>query len=252
MTRREIMLGAAAMMAGGPVQASDALGPTALVDSDHPEIRRVAASLTSGAADDRDKATSIFRFVRDEVWFGFGRGFWNQKASEVLALKRGYCNTKSTLFVALLRAADIPARQVFVEIDAAVLHGLIDPGTRYLDHSYTEVQIGGAWIATDAYIPDPALFRAAKARTAAEGRVFGYGVHAEGENDWNGTRATFAQYNLNATQPLIGRRWGVFADMAAFYREAEETHNRLNGVLRAAFGALAASANENAQALRKG
>ena len=38
------------------------------------------------------------------------------RASEVLRAKVGYCNTKATLFIALLRAAGVPARQHFVDL----------------------------------------------------------------------------------------------------------------------------------------
>ena len=152
---------------------ADWIGRTPHINSDHPQVRAKAAALTNGRGTDRQKARAIFEFVRDEVKFGFTRGFWDNTASDVLASRTGYCNTKSTLFVALLRAVDIPARQVFVDIDRSVLHGILDPGTPYVDHSYVEVLLDGAWIATDAYIVDKALFTPAQARAESEGRLLG-------------------------------------------------------------------------------
>ncbi|MEM7190173.1 MAG: hypothetical protein AAF439_11230, partial [Pseudomonadota bacterium] len=137
-------------------------------------------------------------------------------------------------------------------IDKAVLHGLIDPGTSYLDHSYTEVFVDDAWYATDAYIPDPALFAAATTRVMQEGRRFGYGVHSDGKNDWDGRSDSFAQYNRADPAPIGTQVWGIYDDIGDFYDRAPGTQNRLNALLRAGMGALAASANAEANRMRRG
>lgn len=228
----------------------DFLQPTGYVDTDHPAVIKVAGQVTQGIADPRDKAVALFWFVR-AIPFGFATGFWDNKASDVLRVGHGYCNTKSTLFVALLRAAGIPARQQFVEIDAAVLHGILDPGTAMVDHSYVEVLLGDEWIATDAYIVDPPLFAAAKQRLASERRLLGYSAHATGSNDWDGASPSFSQYNMLDERPIGAKVWGVYADVGDFYARVGDTHNRLNAFLRAGVGLVAAPANRRADALRK-
>lgn len=255
MKRRGFLTGSVALACLSTGALADAeparwIRPTEFIDADDPSIVALSQSLAPASLSDREKALKIFVFVRDEIAFGFAAGFWRQKASEVLTLRRGYCNTKSTLFVALLRAAGVPARQVFVEIDSAVLHGLIDPGTPMLDHSFTEVHLNGAWRATDAYIVDPPLFRPAQALVQREDRFFGYGVQAFGTTRWDGRTDSFAQYNRNDPNFVAGRVWGVFEDVGAFYAEAQEPWNRLNGLLRASFGIFAAGANERADRLR--
>jgi transglutaminase-like putative cysteine protease len=227
------------------------LKPTRYINSDHPEIIAASRRLTSGLADDRAKAVAIFKFVRDTIRFGFAAGFYDQTASEVLERGIGFCNTKSTLFVALLRAAGIPARQVFVDIDARILAGLLDTGTTYVDHSYTEVRIGERWVAIDAYIVDPPLFRAAKARLAAEGRTLGYGVHANGTNTWNGAAPSFSQFNDDGAVKLKTRSAQIYADVGAFYAKHPNPWNKLSWPIRQAFGLLTASANMQADALRR-
>lgn len=256
MSRRELIAAGAALSIAGraaarPDKPAFYLGPTSYLDIKAVPVARRAAAARAGGRSDRDTAVALHDLVRDEVRFGFTRGFWDLKASEVLAAGRGYCNTKSTLFVALLRAASIPARQVFVDIDAAVLHGIIDPGTPYVDHSYVEAFLEGEWRATDAYIVDDALFRTAAARVRRESRLLGYGVHATGSNEWNGRSAAFAQYNRLDPRPLGRRHWGVFADVGDFYARADGPWNRLNGLLRTGFGLLAAGANRRADALRR-
>jgi hypothetical protein len=227
------------------------LQPTAYIDSTHPQIIATAAYLTRDKSSDRAKAVAIFEFVRDRVRFGFATGFYDQKASEVLGAAIGYCNTKSTLFVALLRAAGIPARQVFVDIDARVLKGLLDPGTPYVDHSYSEVWLDGRWIATDAYIVDAPMFIAAQHRLQAEGGVLGYGVHSKGTIQWTGMAPAFSQFNDDGALQLNTRAPTPYADVGAYYELEPLAWNRLNWVMRQAFGVLAASANATAEGLRQ-
>lgn len=227
------------------------LSETRYINSGDPRIRKIVNDHAPAHLPDKARALALFTYVRDEIPFGFADGFWDQTAVEVLDAGVGYCNTKSTLFTTLLRASGIPARQVFVDIDVAVLHGLIDPGTPYLDHSYVEVFLDGAWVATDAFIVDQALFTTARTRVILEGRRFGYGIHIAGTMDWDGTGPSYAQYNQTADARLGTRVWGVYPDIGAFYAQAEKPWNRLNLLLRAGFGVLAGSANAKADLLRR-
>lgn len=253
--RRAILAAAPCMFGGMSIMAAEAspsefLSATRYLDFKASSVMDAVRAATKAATTEREKALGIFAFVRDRIPFGFGRGFWDQTASEVLRMGRGYCNTKSTLFVAMLRGAGIPARQVFVDIDASVLDGVISPGTPLVDHSYTEVYLEGAWRRTDAYITDEALFPKAQARVQKEGGVMGYGVHTAGSCDWNGLDASFAQYNMNDPRPLGRQIWGVHADVGAFYDATPDAWNRLNSVLRAGFGVLAGQANARLDAIR--
>ena len=229
---------------------SDWIGGTRYIDKDHLCVQTAALDLSSGQQSDRNKVLAIFQFVRDQVKFGFTRGFWDNKASDVLASRIGYCNTKSTLFVALLRAINIPARQVFVDIDADILHGLLDPGTPYVDHSYVEVYIDGIWVATDSYIVDADLFGPAQRRVQNEGHPMGYGVHATGTLEWDGRSPAFSQFNTLDPRPISTKHWGVYADVGDFYQRADAPWNRLNPLLRVSMGAFSASINQRADRLR--
>lgn len=230
---------------------ADWLGTTRFIDYEHPTVSERASMLTAGKNDPLQKSLAIFRFVRDEVKFGFTRGFWSNSASDVLASGIGYCNTKSTLFVALLRASGIPARQVFVDIDSDVLFGIANPGTPYVDHSYVEIFLDGLWIPTDSYIVDEALFVPAQARALTEERVLAYGVHQTGSNQFTGSSASFSQFNYLDPRVISTTTWGVFADVGEFYSKSPRPWNRLNGPVRFAFGVLANAANRRADDLRR-
>jgi transglutaminase-like putative cysteine protease len=164
-----------------------------MIDSTATSIVETTSRVVAGAQSDRERAVRIHDFVRDEIKFGWSTGFYDQRASEVLAAKIGYCNTKSTLFVAMLRAAGVEARQHFVDIDAVIILDFLNPGTRYVDHSYTEVRIDGRWLKVDSYVVDRPLANAARARLQREGKIVGYGIHRHGTSDWDGTTDAFSQ-----------------------------------------------------------
>lgn len=243
---------------GGPpvdpgAAPSEFLGPTPVIDTEHPDIVRVARELTAGAASNREKAVRIHDFVRDRVRFGFQSRFYDVRASEVLAGGVGYCNTKSTLFIALLRASGIPARAHFVDLDSGLLRGVVDPGTPLVDHCYTEVWDGTRWVKTDSYIVDTPLRAAALERLRAEGRRYGYGVHAAGTGEWDGTRDAFSQFVAEPGHATFTRSdFGVHADVLAFYRDTPGAWNRLTPALRAIGPVAFSAANERAERIRRG
>jgi transglutaminase-like putative cysteine protease len=239
-TRRAFVVAAAMTVLGTPSAGTldrdvpEAwLGATRYVDCDAPSVCALAARITTGLDTPRAKAIALHDHVRDDVRFGFAPAFYDMTASEVLEAGIGYCNTKSTLFIALLRAAGIPARQRFVDIRADVLDGVLSPGTPYVDHSYTEVWIDGAWRRTDSYIVDRALHGKAKPRLAAEGRLLGHGVHRDGTTDWNGVDDAFSQYVHGPGMTDIATRdYGTWSDVGAFYEDKGARWNRKDLFLR--------------------
>ena len=191
---------------------------TRYIDCEHKDIIRVAKSIVQGKGNERERAVAIHDWVRENIKFGFGPYFYRYRASEVLKMRKGFCNTQSTLFCALLRSQGIPARQHFVEISADVLHGFGVPGP-FLDHSYTEVYLDGRWLKTDSYIGDLELVAKSKERLKKEGRLQGYGVALEGTSEWNGMTDSFVQFVGENKIPRSTRKdFGVQRDIGAFYR----------------------------------
>lgn len=138
-----------------------------LSDFDHPIVKAKAAELTNKTAADKDKIQNIFNYVRDEIAFGFPANGDIIRASQTIVLKMGQCNTKSTLFLALCKAAGIPARIHFSTIKKEIQRGLftgiayrIMPDT--LSHSWIEVKTDGEWIRIDSYINDKGFYAAGK------------------------------------------------------------------------------------------
>ncbi len=72
--------------------------------------------------DDFDKIKEIYSFVRDEVLFGYNTCD-EITAEQVLIDGYGQCNTKGILFMALLRAINIPCRIHGFTIDKRLQKG---------------------------------------------------------------------------------------------------------------------------------
>ncbi len=229
------------------------LGETRMIDKDSAAVRQKVSELIEGAVDDRERALRIFHFVRDEIAFGWEGAFYAMTATEVLRAERGFCNTKATLFIAMLRAAGIPARQRFVDLRADVLYGLVDTGGPYVDHSYTEVYLDGRWIGVDSYVIDQPLYVKAISRLRDSGRQLGFGVHLNGTIDWDGFSDSFVQFvDDDSVDQLTIRDHGVFADVNDFYASVDDTWNRRAGLRAVAMRFFLPMATRNVERLRSG
>jgi transglutaminase-like putative cysteine protease len=113
------------------------LGPEALLEADNPEIRSLAVRLRGAERDPRVVAERINRWVYDSVRKEIMVGV--PSALATLRSRVGDCNEHTQLYVALARAAGIPAR--------------VAAGLGYLDgkfyyHAWPEVWLE-RWVAVD-------------------------------------------------------------------------------------------------------
>lgn len=108
-----------------------------LLQVDDPEIRAMAAQITAGQETVRDAAQAITSWVFDSVAKTGVVGL--PSAVEVLHSRRGDCNEHTALAVALLRAADIPARTSC---------GVAYSGGRFYYHAWLEYW-DGRWVSAD-------------------------------------------------------------------------------------------------------
>ena len=110
---------------------------------------------------EKERIGAIYDFVRNEVAFGYNLAD-DLPASQVLADGIGQCNTKGTLFMALLRAAGVPCRFHGFTIDKALQKGAIT-GVAYalaprdIIHSWVEVWFDGRWVELEGFILDKRL-----------------------------------------------------------------------------------------------
>lgn len=109
-----------------------------VIQSDHADVRALAARLRAGVTSDEEYALAAFEWVRDEI--GHSLDVNDPRvtvtASEVLGEGVGLCYAKAHLLAAVLRAEGIPtalAYQRLADGDTFMLHGLV------------AVHMDGAW-----------------------------------------------------------------------------------------------------------
>ncbi len=200
------------------------LRETPQLDISTPKLRAVMGLVTNGLRDERRKALAVHAYVKS-LPFGCIADFLHTKASDVLRLGYGDCHTKGLLFVALLRAANVPARLRFVTLPKRFLSGLIDTGNATMTHAVAEVYLDSRWHQTDTYVVDAPLGRAARQLLTEQHAQQGYGVHLQGDDDWNGLHDAHAQSTAHDPSSLPVVDWGVAHDPAHFY--ANESHAAL-------------------------
>jgi len=134
------------------------LGPTLIIDSDHPSIMDYAAKTTGKSADMTEQAIRLYYAVRDGIWYDPYYPFYlpeHYRASNVLRSGRGYCVCKASLLCALGRACNIPSRLGFADVkNHLATRQLLDylGSDLFVYHGYVEFYLEGRWVkATPAF-----------------------------------------------------------------------------------------------------
>lgn len=133
------------------------LAPGEWIDSADPAVQAYAR-LHARGADARANAVALYYAVRDDVRYNPFLDFSASaafRASEVLALKEGFCVGKAALLAACARVIGIPARIGLADVK----NHLTTPRLRekmgtdlFVYHGYAELLLEGAWVkATPAF-----------------------------------------------------------------------------------------------------
>lgn len=131
-----------------------------------------------------ERIRTIYNYVRDEVLFGYNIDD-DIPASRVLSDGYGQCNTKGTLFMALLRACGVPCRVHGFTIDKNLQKGAMTglvyrSASNEVLHSWVEVFLEGVWYELEAIILDrPYLEGLQSTNGGCSGAFCGYGVAVE-------------------------------------------------------------------------
>jgi transglutaminase-like putative cysteine protease len=129
----------------GPLDSAAAgyLAAEPFLESDAPEIRREAEAAVRGAENDRARAEKLTRYVN--ALLDKKPTVSLPSALEVLRTKVGDCNEHTALYVAMARAAGIPAR---IAVGLVFVHGA------FYYHAWPEVYVDrtasrGVWLPVD-------------------------------------------------------------------------------------------------------
>jgi hypothetical protein len=131
-------------------------------------------------------------------------------ARDVLHAHGGDGDDKATLLIALMRAAGIPARLRYMEMRGDMLRGLI-PGTTPAARPLAEIWLD-RWVRTDTYIFDAEYVDAARALLKAQGWEYGWGMHINAQQLWNGKDDAFLGGVPTEQDPMLTRLLCVVSD----------------------------------------
>jgi len=134
------------------------LCPTAILDSDHPDVVAFAKTHRGAETDPRNTAVALYYAVRDGFRYdpyGVGVTVESMRASSVLAAGRGWCVTKAILLTSACRAVGIPARLGFADVrnhlSTERLRSSMATDVFYY-HGYSSIHLDGRWLkATPAF-----------------------------------------------------------------------------------------------------
>jgi hypothetical protein len=124
-----------------PAERRAALAVTASIDAADPAVARLAQEITAGDSDPAGRVARLVEWTYRNLDKDLSTNLTT--ASQVLAHKQGDCTEHALLFVALARAAGIPAR----EVSGLVYMG--DAIQRFGWHAWAEVDLGGRWVQVD-------------------------------------------------------------------------------------------------------
>ncbi len=124
-----------------PSDAQSFLTPDRLANSDSPEIRLLALTITENATTNFERAALLAIWVHKRITYDASLVGREISATDILADSRGVCTEYATLFIALARSIGMPARYVNGYAYSELFGS-------WLGHAWAEVYLG-EWVGFD-------------------------------------------------------------------------------------------------------
>ena len=192
-----------------------------------------------------ERIKAIYNYIRDEILFGYNADD-SIPASKVLADGYGQCNTKGTLFMALLRSCGIRCRIHGFTIDKRLQKGamtglLYALAPKNVFHSWVEVYLDGAWYELEAFILDkPYLESLQAANPDCTGAFCGYGVAVR---DFRHPVIDFHRNNTYIQSEGINQDFGIYDSPDELLREHHQEMSQLKAFVYRNLGRHLMNAN---------
>lgn len=210
------------------------LTSTAMLNYDEPSIQTLIEQKGWRSLPEFDRIRQIYNYVRDDILFGYNIDD-NIPASRVLKDGYGQCNTKGTLFMALLRACGIPCRVHGFTIDKVLQKGAMTGfvyrnAPKNIFHSWVEVYFEGRWYELEAFILDKQYLEKLQAiNSKCTGAFCGYGVAVA---DFQHPVIDFDRNNTYIQSEGINQDFGVYDSPEELLKEH---HQELSPIKKLAF-----------------
>lgn len=146
------------------------------IEADNAQIRAKALAVTAGLTSTEAKAEAIIRFVTNHLTYDVNAASRNKGALAGFEAGIGVCQEYAGLFVAMSRAAGVPARLVYGWARDIGLEGKLGGENRHVWAEYYDAEKG--WIAVDP--------------TFAEGQANLLAFDAQNHVAQNWTNATYS------------------------------------------------------------
>ena len=228
------------------------LTKTPMLDFSAPAIQNLIEQRDWRSMGEFERIRAIYNYVRDEILFGYNTDD-SIPASTVLADGYGQCNTKGTLFMALLRGCDIPCRVHGFTIDKKLQKGAMTGlvyvlAPKNVLHSWVEVWLDGVWYELEAFILDKAYLEKLQAvNPDCTGAFCGYGVAV---CDFRHPVIDFDRNNTYIQSEGINQDFGVYDSPDELLREHHQEMSRLKAFVYRNIGRHLM--NSNVKKIRKG
>ncbi len=166
--------------------------------------------------------------MRDEIRFGYNASD-EIKASRVLKDGYGQCNTKATLFMALLRSCHIPCKIHGFMIDKILQKGAMTNfvykhAPKEIFHSYVVAYVSGKWYDLEGFILDKKYLLALQKnfKPEADGSFLGYGVATK---NFLNPPIEFDCCDTYIQKEGIVRDFGIYCDPDTLLKKHGQTMN---------------------------
>ncbi len=221
------------------------LTETPMLDFSSPAIQNLITQRGWRTLGEFERIKAIYNYVRDEILFGYNTDD-GIPATQVLADGYGQCNTKGTLFMALLRGCGIPCRVHGFTIDKKLQKGAMTGlvyalAPRNVFHSWVEVYLDGVWYELEAFILDkPYLEKLQAANLDCTGAFCGYGAAVR---DLQHPVIDFDRNNTYIQSEGINQDFGIYDSPDALLREHGQEMSRLKAFVYRKLGRHLMNAN---------
>lgn len=188
------------------------LSETKMLDYSNPDIQKLIKERKWKSLEEFERLKSIYNYIRDEILFGYNTDDC-VPASKVLKDGYGQCNTKGTLFMAILRACGIPCRIHGFTIDKKLQEGAMTGfvyrnAPQNIFHSWVEVYFEDKWYELEAFILDkPYLESLQRINGDCTGAFCGYGVAVK---DFRNPVIDFNRNNTYIQSEGINQDFGIY------------------------------------------
>lgn len=196
------------------------LEKTQMLDFDHTQIQTLIDNKGWNQLDEFHKIKEAYNFVRDEILFGYNVSDMIP-ASQVLRDGYGQCNTKGTLFMAILRALNIPCRLHGFTIDKKLQKGAMT-GIVYrlapnnVIHSWVEIYYDQTWFHLEGFILDNQYLKQMQAKFSdCHGSFCGYGIATD---DFQNPMIDWNQNDTYIQKEGINQDFGLYDNPDDFFK----------------------------------